>query len=91
MTVAHSASVRSLGYRNLLRSYRTRVSLVHTDDPHTIRKHPVNHKRFISINCPRSDTEKAVRLRDDHGSRGNSIQYLGRRGESTGTIPITRA
>src|ERR1700677_1613731 len=48
-TCAHSASVRSLGYRNWLRSYRARFSLVHTDDLHRISKPQVNHKRFISI------------------------------------------
>src|SRR5258707_6363010 len=32
-TSLHSSSVRSLGYRNLLRSYRARFWLVHIGDP----------------------------------------------------------
>src|ERR1700687_6444072 len=32
-TSPHSSSVRSLGYRNLLRSYRARFLLVHLGDP----------------------------------------------------------
>src|SRR5882762_5752975 len=32
-TSPHSSSVRSLGYRNLLRSYRARFLLVHIGDP----------------------------------------------------------
>src|ERR1700712_4667496 len=32
-TSLHSSSVRSLGYRNLLRSYRARFLLVHIGDP----------------------------------------------------------
>src|SRR6202050_3230287 len=32
-TNPHSSSVRSLGYRNLLRSYRPRFLLVHIGDP----------------------------------------------------------
>src|ERR1700680_2938205 len=32
-TSPHSSSVRSLGYRNLLRSYRARFWLVHIGDP----------------------------------------------------------
>src|SRR5882762_2184212 len=32
-TSSHSSSVRSLGYRNLLRSYRARFLLVHIGDP----------------------------------------------------------
>src|SRR5882762_8854051 len=32
-TSSHSSSVRSLGYRNLLRSYRPRFLLVHIGDP----------------------------------------------------------
>src|SRR5258707_15745623 len=32
-TSSHSSSVKSLGYRNLLRSYRPRFLLVHIGDP----------------------------------------------------------
>src|SRR3954453_18559496 len=34
-TWLHSSSVRSLGKRNLLRSYRARFSIVHIGDPST--------------------------------------------------------
>src|SRR5258707_12275239 len=36
-TSAHSSSVRSLGYRNALRSYRPRFFAVHIGDPPRIR------------------------------------------------------
>ena len=42
----HSASVKSLGYRNWLRSYRPRFSLVHISHLDRITKRRVNHKRF---------------------------------------------
>src|ERR1700704_5387566 len=39
----HSSLVKSLGYRNLLRSYRPRFSAVHIGDPPRIRPPPLNH------------------------------------------------
>src|SRR6202011_812309 len=49
-TRSHSESVRSLGYRNLPRSYRPRFFAVHMGDPLRIRPPPLNHKCFIRFN-----------------------------------------
>src|ERR1700716_1206145 len=49
-TSAHSSSVRSLGYRNALRSYRPRFFAVHIGDPPRIRPPLLNHKRFRRFN-----------------------------------------
>src|SRR3954465_1460205 len=53
-TWLHSSSVKSLGYRSLLRSYRARFSIVHIGDlppppaaPGRLSLHP---KRLISFN-----------------------------------------
>src|ERR1700736_1027447 len=46
----HAESVRSLGYRNLPRSYRPRFFAVHMGDPLRIRPPPLNHKCFIRFN-----------------------------------------
>jgi len=43
-TSAHSSSVRSLGYRKWLRSYRPRFFVVHIGDPPRIRPPLLNHK-----------------------------------------------
>src|SRR6516162_2519129 len=43
-TCAHSSSVRSLGYRSALRSYRLRFFAVHIGDPPRIRPPHLNHK-----------------------------------------------
>src|SRR6185503_1386816 len=42
--------VRSLGYRNALRSYRPRFFAVHIGDPPRIRPPLLNHKRFRRFN-----------------------------------------
>src|SRR3954447_3533402 len=47
---AHSSSVRSLGYRNALRSYRPRFFDVHIGDPPRIRPPLLNHKRYTGFN-----------------------------------------
>src|SRR3954464_13282627 len=47
---AHSSSVRSLGYRNALRSYRPRFFDVHIGDPPRIRSPLLNHKRLTGFN-----------------------------------------
>src|SRR5258705_5539705 len=47
---AHSSSVRSLGYRNALRSYRPRFFDVHIGDPPRIRPPLLNHKRLTGFN-----------------------------------------
>src|SRR5258707_4203101 len=47
---AHSSSVRSLGYRNALRSYRPRFFDVHMRDPPRIRPPLLNHKRLTGFN-----------------------------------------
>src|SRR5882724_5226030 len=49
-TSDHSSSVRSLGYRNALRSYRPRFFAVHIGDPPRIRPPLLNHKRFRRFN-----------------------------------------
>src|SRR3982075_1936148 len=49
-TSAHSSSVRSLGYRNALRSYRPRFFAVHIGDPPRIRPPLLNHKRLRGFN-----------------------------------------
>src|SRR5678815_29144 len=47
---AHSSSVRSLGYRNALRSYRPRFFDVHIGDPPRIRPPLLNHKQLTGFN-----------------------------------------
>src|SRR3954466_12229094 len=47
---AHSSSVRSLGYRNALRSYRPRFFDVHIGDPPRIESPLLNHKRLTGFN-----------------------------------------
>src|SRR6187549_1045695 len=47
---AHSSSVRSLGYRNALRSYRPRLFDAHIGDPPRIRPPLLNHKRLTGFN-----------------------------------------
>jgi hypothetical protein len=47
-TCAHSASVRSLGYRNSLRSCRARFSFVHIGDLRRPSTLGANHNRFKS-------------------------------------------
>src|SRR6516162_6034727 len=50
-TCAHSSSVRSLGYRNWLRSYRPRFSVVHMVCPSPESGPPLlNHKRCRGFN-----------------------------------------
>src|SRR5206468_8513878 len=49
-TCVHSSSVRSLGYRSALRSYRLRFFAVHIGDPPRIRPPLLNHKRFKGFN-----------------------------------------
>src|SRR5215212_2764525 len=53
-TWLHSASVKSLGYRSLLRSYRERFSIVHIGDLSTTQAAPgrlsLHHKRLIRSN-----------------------------------------
>src|SRR5215203_3541170 len=53
-TWLHSASVKSLGYRSLLRSYRERFSIVHIGDLSTTQAAPgrlsLHHKRLIQFN-----------------------------------------
>src|SRR6202040_2870811 len=49
-TCAHSSSVRSLGYRSALRSYRLRFFAVHIGDPPRIRPPHLNHKCFTGFN-----------------------------------------
>src|SRR5712672_3438169 len=71
-TSAHSSSVRSLGYRNALRSYRPRFFAVHIGDPPRIRPPLLNHKRLRGFNMF-SDRHLAVNTRfytRDKGARG---------------------
>src|SRR3954466_16113142 len=53
-TWLHSPSVKSLGYRSLLRSYRARFSIVHIGDLSTTQAAPgrlsLHHKRLIPFN-----------------------------------------
>src|SRR5215203_7444571 len=53
-TWLHSASVKSLGYRSLLRSYRERFSIVHIGYLSTTQAAPgrlsLHHKRLIQFN-----------------------------------------
>src|SRR4051795_11342495 len=53
-TWLHSSSVKSLGYRSLLRSYRARFSIVHIGDLSTTQAAPgrlsLHHKRLIPFN-----------------------------------------
>src|SRR3954471_5439929 len=53
-TWLHSSSVKSLGYRSLLRSYRARFSIVHIGDLSTTQAAPgrlsLHHKRWIPFN-----------------------------------------
>src|SRR4051794_40201862 len=58
---AHSSSVRSLGYRNALRSYRPRFFDVHIGDPPRIRPPLLNHKRLTGFNMF-SDRHLAFRI-----------------------------
>src|SRR6476646_9713408 len=74
-TCAHSSSVRSLGYRNALRSYRLRFFAVHIGDPPRIRPLHLNHKGFILF----SDRHLAT--------PGNTAATLAAK-TSTTTIPI---
>src|SRR3954467_68583 len=67
---AHSSSVRSLGYRNALRSYRPRFFAVHIGDPPRIRIRPplLNHKRFRRFNMF-SDRHLALEAESALGAR----------------------
>src|SRR4051812_24345965 len=53
-TWLHSSSVKLLGYRSLLRSYRARFSIVHIGDLSTTQAAPgrlsLHHKRLIPFN-----------------------------------------
>src|SRR3954447_15008379 len=53
-TWLHSSSVKSLGYRSLLRSYRARFSIVHIRHLPTTQAAPgrlsLHHKRLIPFN-----------------------------------------
>src|SRR3954454_22771522 len=65
-TWLHSSSVKSLGYRSLLRSYRARFSIVHIGDLSTTQAAPgrlsLYHKRLIPFNMfPNRLLAKATR------------------------------
>ena len=49
-TSAHSSSVRSLGYRNWLRSYRPRFFVVHIGEPLSNQPTSLNHTRLMRFN-----------------------------------------
>src|SRR3981189_3386300 len=72
---AHSSAVRSLGYRNALRSYRLRFFAVHIGDPPRIRPPLLNHKRsrrFNMFSDRHLESDKLVSLPSHGENRGSS-------------------
>src|SRR3954451_7215476 len=91
-TWLHSSSVKSLGYRSLLRSYRARFSIVHIGDLSTTQaapgRLPLHHKRLIRLNMfpnrlfPPSGVFRGVGRADDlrHPLGFRAHRDRGRRG-----------
>src|SRR6187200_1176570 len=77
---AHSSSVRSLGYRNALRSYRPRFFDVHIGDPPRIRPPLLNHKRLTGFNMfSDRHLEPVGLLYQHHADRWILLQIADRR------------
>src|SRR6266478_3704363 len=82
-TSPHSSSVRSLGYRNLLRSYRARFLLVHIGDPSSNQATTLESQMIHMIQelpCYGLGVGVARRAWIDRGTVGGGLVSQGREG-----------